>query len=313
MRKGCLKGEAKKRTGAFGRIKRCWQLYLLLLPAVVYLFLFHYLPMAGIQIAFRDYKISRGIWDSAWVGFKHFKAFFESVQFGTLMTNTVKLSVYSLVLGFPFPIILALLLNECRSQRLKKAVQTLTYAPYFISTVVIVSMLAMFLSPSTGIINKMIVFFGGTACDFMGSAKAFRSVYVISGIWQGVGWSSIIYIAALAGIAPELHEAAEIDGANRMQRIWHINLPGILPTIMIVLIMNFGSIMSVGFEKAYLMQNSLNQSTSEIISTYVYKIGIQKAQYSYTTAIGLFNAVINLVLLVIVNHISKKASEISLF
>lgn len=313
MIKGSRKGEAGKRSSAFGRIRRCWQLYLLLLPTVVYLFIFNYMPMAGIQIAFRDYKISRGIWDSAWVGFKHFRAFFESVQFGTLMTNTIKLSVYSLVLGFPFPIILALLLNECRSPRLKKAVQTLTYAPYFISTVVIVSMLAMFLSPSTGIINRMIVFFGGTAFDFMGSEKAFRPVYVISGIWQGVGWNSIIYIAALAGIAPELHEAAEIDGANRMQRIWHINLPGILPTIMIVLIMNFGSIMSVGFEKAYLMQNSLNQSASEIISTYVYKIGIQKAQYSYTTAIGLFNAVINLVLLVIVNHISKKASEISLF
>lgn len=189
--KGSLKGKEKNRPRALNRIKRCWQLYLLLLPTVLYLLIFHYLPMAGIQIAFRDYKISRGIWDSAWVGFKHFKAFFESVQFGTLMTNTVKLSVYSLVLGFPFPIILALLLNECRSQRLKKAVQTLTYAPYFISTVVIVSMLAMFLSPSTGIINKMIVFFGGTACDFMGSAKAFRSVYVISGIWQGVGWSSM--------------------------------------------------------------------------------------------------------------------------
>lgn len=304
-------GTAKK--SALARMRKCWQLYVLLLPTVVYLFIFNYLPMAGIQIAFRDYKFSRGIWDSAWVGLKHFRTFFESVQFGTLMTNTVKISVYALLLGFPFPILLALLLNESKSPRLKKAVQTLTYAPYFISTVVMVSMLSMFLSPSVGIVNKMISFFGGTPYDFMGSAKAFRSVYVISGIWQGTGWSSIIFIAALAGIDPQLHEAAEIDGASRLQRIWHINLPGILPTAVIVFIMNCGSIMSVGFEKVYLMQNSMNQSTSEIISTYVYKMGIQKAQYSYTTAIGLFNSLINLVLLLIVNHISKKVSEISIF
>ncbi len=301
----------KKR--AFSRLGRCWQLYLLLAPTVVYLFIFNYLPMMGIQIAFRDYKFSRGIWDSAWVGLKHFRTFFESVQFESLMVNTVKISVYALLFGFPFPIILALLLNECKSMKLKKTVQTLTYAPYFISTVVMVSMLSMFLSPSTGIVNKAISFFGGTPYDFMGSAKAFRSVYIISGIWQGTGWSSIIFIAALAGIDPQLHEAAEIDGANRLQRIWHINLPGILPTAVIVFIMNCGSIMSVGFEKVYLMQNSMNQSTSEIIATYVYKMGIQKAQYSYTTAIGLFNSLINLVLLLIVNHISKKVSEISVF
>ncbi len=302
-----------KKKSALSQIRKCWQLYVLLIPTVVYLFIFHYLPMAGIQIAFRDYKFSRGIWNSAWVGLKHFRTFFESVQFGTLMMNTIKISVYALLLGFPFPILLALLLNESRNVRLKKAVQTLTYAPYFISTVVMVSMLSMFLSPSVGIVNRIIGFFGGTPYDFMGSAKAFRSVYVISGIWQGTGWSSIIFIAALAGIDPQLHEAAEIDGASRLQRIWHINLPGILPTAVIVFIMNCGSIMSVGFEKVYLMQNSMNQSTSEIIATYVYKMGIQKTQYSYTTAIGLFNSLINLVLLLIVNHISKKASEISIF
>ncbi len=302
-----------RKKSTLAQIRKCWQLYVLLIPAVVYLFIFHYLPMAGIQIAFRDYKFSRGIWNSAWVGLKHFRTFFESVQFGTLMTNTIKISVYALLLGFPFPILLALLLNESRNVRLKKAVQTLTYAPYFISTVVMVSMLSMFLSPSVGIVNRIIGFFGGAPYDFMGSAKAFRSVYVISGIWQGTGWSSIIFIAALAGIDPQLHEAAEIDGAGRLQRIWHINLPGILPTAVIVFIMNCGSIMSVGFEKVYLMQNSMNQSTSEIIATYVYKMGIQKTQYSYTTAIGLFNSLINLVLLLIVNHISKKASEISIF
>ena len=307
-----MKRKTKKKSGLL-QMRKCWQLYVLLLPTVVYLLIFNYSPMAGIQIAFKNYKFSKGIWDSAWVGLKHFKTFFHSVQFSTLMINTVKISVYSLLFGFPFPILLALLLNECKSVKLKKVVQTLTYAPYFISTVVLVSMLSMFLSPSTGIINKIIEFFGGTAFDFMGSAQAFRSVYVISGIWQGMGWSSIIFIAALAGIDPQLHEAAEIDGANRLQRIWHINLPGILPTAVIVFIMSCGSVMSVGFEKVYLMQNSLNQTTSEIISTYVYKMGIQNAQYSYTTAIGLFNSLINLVLLLIVNRISKKAADISLF
>lgn len=295
------------------KVSKCWQLYALLLPAVIYLLIFNYAPMAGIQIAFKDYKFSKGIWDSGWVGFKHFSYFFHSVQFTALMENTIKISVYSLLAGFPVPILLALLLNESKSICLKKVVQSLTYAPYFISTVVLVSMLSMFLSPSVGIVNKMLEFFGGTAIDFMGSSKAFRSVYIISGIWQGTGWSSIIFIAALAGIDPQLHEAAEIDGANRIQKIWHINLPGILPTAVIVFILSCGSIMSVGFEKAYLMQNTMNQTTSEIIATYVYKMGIQKAQYSYTTAIGLFNSLINLALLLIVNRISKKTADVSLF
>lgn len=316
-----MKGSVKKTTAMekvnkpsrWNRMKRCWQLYVLLLPAVVYLFIFNYLPMAGIQIAFRNYKFSEGIWGSAWVGLKHFLTFFNSIQFSTLLENTVKISVYALVFGFPIPILLALLLNESKSVWLKKIVQSLTYAPYFISTVVLVSMLSLFLSPSTGVINKVIEFFGGTAYDFMGSASAFRSVYVISGIWQGAGWSAIIFIAALAGIDPQLHEAAEIDGANRLQRIWHINLPGIIPTAITVFILNCGSIMSVGFEKVYLMQNSMNQTTSEIIATYVYKMGILNTQYSYTTAIGLFNSLINLFLLIIANQISKKVADISLF
>ncbi len=307
-------GKRRNRKKTFlQKAGKCWQLYVLLLPAVVYLLIFNYAPMVGIQIAFRDYKFSDGFWGSAWVGWKHFLYFFRSVQFGTLIENTVKLSVYSLVIGFPFPILLALLLNECRNMHLKKAVQSLTYAPYFISTVVMVSMLTMFLSPSTGIVNRLLALFGGESVNFMGSAALFRPIYIISGIWQGTGWSSIIFIAALAGIDSQLHEAAEIDGANRLQRIWHINLPGILPTAVTVFILNCGSIMSVGFEKAYLMQNSLNQSTSEIIATYVYKMGIQKAQYSYTTAIGLFNSLINIVLLLIVNKISKKTADISLF
>ena len=305
--------QTKQKKTILRKAAKCWQLYILLLPAVIYLLIFNYAPMVGIQIAFRDYKFSKGFWGSAWVGLKHFSYFFHSVQFKMLMVNTVKISVYSLIAGFPFPILLALLLNESRHLRLKKTVQTLTYAPYFISTVVLVSMLSMFLSPSTGIVNKLLTLFGVKPVDFMGKAELFRPVYIISGIWQGSGWSSIIFIAALAGIDPQLHEAAEIDGANRLQRIWHINLPGILPTAVIMFILNCGSIMSVGFEKAYLMQNSMNQSASEIIATYVYKMGIQKAQYSYTTAIGLFNSLINVVLLLIVNRISKKAADISLF
>jgi putative aldouronate transport system permease protein len=302
-----------KNRNALWHIKKCWRLYVLLLPAVVYLFIFNYIPIAGIQIAFKDYTASGGIWGSTWVGLKHFKYFFNSVQFSTLLINTVKLSVYSLLVGFPFPILLAILLNETKSIKLKKVVQSLTYAPYFISTVVLVSMVTMFLSSSTGIINQVIEFLGGNAVDFMGKAEYFRPIYVLSGIWQGTGWSSIIFIAALAGIDVQLHEAAQMDGANRLQKIWHIDLPGIIPTAVIVFIMSCGSIMSVGFEKAFLMQNSLNLSTSEIISTYVYKIGLKNAQYSFTTAIGLFNSVINLILLLFVNKISKKVSDVSLF
>ncbi|MBO5070910.1 MAG: sugar ABC transporter permease [Roseburia sp.] len=308
-----MKKKKTRKKGFCHQILRCWQLYVLLLPTIIYFLIFNYAPMVGIQIAFRDYKVSKGFWESAWVGLKHFKTFLEAYQLPTLIENTVKISVYSLIWGFPIPIILALLLNESKSQKLKKVVQTLTYAPYFISTVVLVAMLSMFLSPSTGVINKMIEFLGGTAYDFMGSASAFRPVYIISGIWQGAGWSSIIYVAGLAGIDPQLLEAAEIDGANRFQKIWHVNLPGIMPIVVIQLIMSCGGILGVGYEKVYLMQNTLNQSVSEVISTYVYKMGLLNAQYSYTTAIGLFNTVINLAILLIVNQICKKVSEVSLF
>lgn len=305
--------EKIRKKGAWFHIKRCWQLYVLLFPTVLYFLIFNYVPMGGLQIAFRDYKFSQGMFGSTWVGFKHFTTFFESPQFSTLLINTLKLSAYGMFFSFPFPIILALLLNESKSMKLKKAVQSLTYAPYFISTVVLVSMVSLFLSPSSGMINKVIELFGGESYDFMGSASAFRPIYIISGIWQGTGWSSIIYIAALAGIDPQLYEAAEIDGANRLQKLWHINLPGIIPTAVIVFIMNCGFIMSTGFEKAYLMQNSLNQTTSEIIATYVYKTGILRSLYSYTTAIGLFNSLINLVLLLLVNYICKKLADVSLF
>ncbi len=301
------------RKSPWKRILGCWQLYVLLLPTIVYLFLFNYLPMVGIQIAFRDYTPGGGIWGSTWVGLKHFLRFFESVQFKTLLVNTAKISVYSLLWGFPFPIILAILLNETRSLRLRKVVQSLTYAPYFISTVVMVSMINMFLTPETGVLSNLIVALGGPETNLMGSADAFRTIYVASGIWQGCGWSSIIFIATLAGVDPQLYEAAQIDGANRLQRIWYIDLPSLLPTAIIIFIMSCGSILSVGYEKVYLMQNSLNQSTSEIISTYVYKVGLLGHQYSYTAAIGLFNSLVNIALLLVVNQIAKRTSETSLF
>lgn len=291
----------------------CWQLYLMLLPTIIFFVMFRYLPMAGVQIAFREYRAVDGIWNSKWVGMQYFNRFVNSVQFGVLISNTLKLSLTSLVVGFPLPIIFALILNEARAPRLRKLVQNITYAPHFISTVVLVGMVTMFLSPSTGFINYMIQAFGGEATDFMGKAEAFIPIYVISGQWQNLGWNAIIYVAALSNVDVQLYDAAKIDGANRMQKIWHIDVPTILPTAIILLIMNCGQILSVGYEKTYLMQNSLNLSASEIISTYVYKVGLVQGQYSYTAAIGLFNSVVNVCLLIIVNQIAKRLSDTSLF
>lgn len=295
------------------KMLHCWQLYVMLLPTIVYFILFHYLPIFGVQIAFRDYNAMKGIWHSDWVGLKHFTRFVTSVQFKTLLANTLKLSLTSLAVGFPLPIIFALILNEVKSPKLKKVVQNVTYAPHFISTVVVISMVTMFLSPSTGIINYAIQALGGKATDFMGKAEAFVAIYVISGQWQNLGWNAIIYVAALSSVDTQLYDAAKIDGANRFQKIWNIDVPTILPTAVTLLILNCGSILSVGYEKTYLMQNSLNLSASEIISTYVYKVGLVNAKYSYTAAIGLFNSVVNVCLLIIVNTIAKKISDTSLF
>jgi len=295
------------------KIVHCWQLYVMLLPAIIFFILFHYVPLAGVQIAFRDYKAMDGIWGSKWVGLKYFKRFVSSVQFKTLIWNTLNLSLTNLFAGFPLPILFAIILNEIRSQKVKKAVQNVTYAPHFISTVVVVGMLSMFLAPKTGIINFFIEALGGTATDFMGKAKAFVPIYVISDLWQNLGWNVIIYAAALTNVDVQLYDAAKIDGANRLQKIWHVDIPSILPTAVLLLILKCGNVLSVGYEKTYLMQNSLNLSTSEIISTYVYKVGLIKAQYSYTAAIGLFNSVVNVTLLVIVNRIAKKIGDISLF
>ena len=295
------------------RIMRHWQLYIILLIPVVLVAIFSYGPMYGLQIAFKDYIPSYGIEGSKWVGFKHFINFINSHQFSRLIGNTITISLYSLIAGFPIPIILALALNECTSTKFKKAVQMITYAPHFISTVVMVGIILLILSPSSGIINQFIQLFGGKPIDFMAKPEWFKSIYVWSGVWQGMGYSSIIYIAALAGIDPTLHEAAIVDGASRWQRIWHVNIPGILPTVTILLIMNFGSIMSVGYEKILLMQNSLNMAKSDVISTFVYRMGLESAQYSFSAAVGLFNAVINFILLAIVNTVAKKLGETSLW
>jgi putative aldouronate transport system permease protein len=275
--------------------------------------MFNYMPMYGVIIAFKNYRPGSGIWGSSWVGFKHFSQFVNSIQFPILMRNTFLLSAYSLIFGFPIPIALALMLHEVKNLPFKKIVQNATYIPYFISTVVLVAMIINFTSVDIGIINTFIKWFGGEPRDFMGKSEYFRSLYVISGIWQSMGWNSIIYFAALAGVDPQLYEAAEIDGASRLQRIWHINLPGIAPTIIMLFILNCGSLLNVGYEKVFLMQNSLNIDVSEVISTYVYKVGLLGAKFSYTSAIGLFNTVINFALLLIVNFISRRVSDVGLF
>jgi putative aldouronate transport system permease protein len=292
---------------------RNWQLYILILPVVAYFIIFKYAPMYGVQIAFKEFFASQGIWNSPWVGFDHFERFFNSFYFERLLWNTFTIGLYELAVGFPIPILLALMMNEVRHAKFKKTVQTVTYAPHFLSTVVMVGMLFLFLSPADGLVNRIIMLFGGEPIAFMREAEWFKTIYVFSGVWQQMGWSSIIYIAALAGIDPSLHEAAKVDGASRLQRIWHVNLPGIAPTIVILFILNVGSIMAVGYEKILLMQNDLNLESSDVISTYVYRSGILDAQYSFSAAVDLFNSVINCVLLVLVNYAAKKIGQMSLW
>lgn len=305
--------ESKRKRFNWDRVLRNWQLYLLISPVIVYYIIFHYFPMYGIQIAFKDFIATKGIWGSPWIGMEHFDRFFDSYYFWRLIKNTLGIGLYSLAVGFPIPIILALLMNEIKAERFKKFVQTVTYAPHFLSTVVIVGMMMVFLSPRYGVINHFIEMFGGQPINFMTEPSWFKTLYVMSDVWQTMGWSSIIYLAALAGIDNQLHEAARVDGATKLQRIRHINIPGIRPTIIILLILNVGSIMGVGFEKVLLMQNNLNMESSDIISTYVYRMGIQNAEYSFSAAVGLFNSIINFVLLISVNFIARRVSETSLW
>ena len=308
-----MNNQAKIRRGSdiWKKVRRHYQLYLFLIPSIVYVLIFCYVPLNGIQIAFRDYKATLGIWGSEWIGLENFKRFFSSPACGELFRNTLILSFYSLVANFPLPILLAFFLNQCPGKGFKKVVQNITYAPYFISVVVLVGMLNLFLGLN-GPAAKLIELFGGTVDLFMGKPQYFRHVYVWSGVWQTVGWNSIIYIAALTSVPPELHEAAIVDGANKWQRVRYIDLPSILPTISIMLILSLGGVLGVGFEKVYLMQNSMNISVSEVLSTYVYKYGLQKVDYSYSTAISLISNVVNFVLLMVVNKISKRLSGIGL-
>lgn len=295
------------------RMVQCRELYLFLLPAVLLVFIFNYMPMYGIQIAFKDYKPVLGIWGSRWVGLKHFNRMFALPKFKVIVGNTFRISLMSIVLGFPFPIMLSLILNQLRNERYKRLIQTVTYMPHFISTVVIVGMLTVFLSTKNGIYKYFCDCLGQEPVNLMGSKQIFPWLYVFSGIWQHTGWNTIIYLAALSSIDVGLYEAATIDGANRWQRMVHIDIPSIVPTMVILLILDSGSVLSVGFEKIFLMQNASNEAVSEVISTYTYKMGLQSMQYSFSTAVNLMNTVVNFVMLFVVNIIARKTSDYSLW
>ncbi|MGP0584210.1 ABC transporter permease [Paenibacillus timonensis] len=295
------------------KILRNWQLYIFIAPALLSVLIFSYVPMYGIQIAFKNFIPVNGILGSPWVGFDHFVRFFNSYYFWDLLWNTLGISLYGLIVGFPLPIILALAFNEVKDGFFKRTVQTVTYAPHFISMVVMAGMIITFLTPSTGMIVNVIEAFGFTPPDFLTDPSWFKTVYVFSDVWQGTGWGTIIYLAALTGVDPGLHEAAILDGASRMQRIRYINIPAILPTITILMILNMGSLLGVGFEKILLLQNPLNMESSDVISTFVYRSGLLDAQYSFSTAVGLFNSVVNAILLITVNQIVRRTSENSLW
>lgn len=295
------------------KMRKHWQFYLIVFIPLAHIILFAYGPMYGIQIAFKRFNAVQGIWGSSWVGLRYFEQFIKSPMIWDIIRNTLSISVYGLLTGMPCAIILAIALNECGSKRYKKSVQFITYAPHFISTVVMVGIIFQITDLRLGVINNIIRLFGGEAINFMGKANIFSSIYIWSGIWQGCGFSSILYLAALSGVSPELHEAAIIDGTNRLQRIWHVDLPSIRPTITICLIMSLGGILGVGYEKIFLMQNPLNIAKSEVISTYVYKVGLQGGNFSFSTAIGLANTVISFLLLSVVNKIAKHTLETSLW
>jgi putative aldouronate transport system permease protein len=299
------------------RYQPYWQLYVFLLVPVAYIVLFAYVPMAGLQLAFKKFDLRGGIWGSPWIGAGNFVKFFNSYTFTRVLTNTLRLSLYSVLASFPFPIVFALVLNSITGFRFKKFVQTVTYMPHFISVVVVVGMLMQLFHPVNGIYGAIVkALTGTTPKDLFAVPEAFPHLYIWSSIWQTFGWNSIIYLATLTSVSPELHEAAQMDGANRFKRILHVDFPALVPTIIVLLILRMGQVMSVGFEKAFLMQNDLNLRTSEIISTYVYKQGIGSggpSDYAYATAIGFFDSVVNLVLVAVVNRISRKVGEVSLW
>lgn len=303
----------RKKKGFRSAFKSYWQLYVLVLPAVLYFLVFNYLPLYGIQIAFKDFKAVFGISGSKWVGFKHFENFFHAYYFKRLLANTLLLNVYNLLWSFPVPIILAILLNQIKGPKIKRFIQTSIYVPYFISTVVLAGMLYIFLSPTSGIFNILRQALGMKAVDFMSDAKAFRTIYIVSGIWQSAGWGTILYIASLSGVDPSLYEAAEIDGASIWQKIRYIDMPSIVPVIVMVFILDCGKLLSSNTDKALVMQTAGNIPTSDIIGVYVYNVGLGSGQFSYTTAIGLFINVINFIIIITANQISKKISDVGLF
>lgn len=314
-----MKGQRKirmnkaKKTSALKSVLHSWQLYVMLLPAILYIALFAYKPMYGILIAFKDFSVRKGILGSDWVGFEHFGRMFSSYWFPITLKNTLTLSFLSLLIGFPLPIILALLFNELKNARYRAFIQTVSYAPHFISTVVMCGMITMFLSPRSGIINKVITSLGFEEVYFMQEASWFKWIYEISGDWQGIGWGSIIFFAALSAVDKALLEAADIDGATRLQKICYINLPTIVPTIVVMFILRCGQILSIGYEKVYLLQNELNLVGSEVISTYTYKVGLENGDLAFSTAVGLFNSVVNCIMLLLVNTLSKKVNDSGLF
>lgn len=309
--------QKKVKAGFFRRVaqslRKEWQIYLLILPGLLYVILFSYFPLYGIQIAFKDFVPSEGYAGSEWVGLQHFVRLFNSYQFDTILKNTIILGMYSLLAGFLPPIILAVLLHNTTNKAFKTVVQTVSYAPHFISMVVLVGMINLILSPRSGGINTIIATLGGEKINFMGEPALFRHVYVLSGIWQNIGWGSIIYLAALSGADPQLYDAARVDGANKFQRILHLDIPILIPTCVTMLILNCGHILTSDTQKVLLMRNNMNISTSQIIGTYVYEAGLVKQQYGFSTAAGLFQSVVNMIMLVAVNWISRRISENSLW
>lgn len=290
-----------------------WQFWLIIALPVIYAFVFAYIPMGGVLLAFKDYSPRKGIFGSDWVGLKWFKQFLTSPSSVKVIKNTLILGVYSLLVNFPLPILLAIGLNEMRNVKYRKVIQMVTYAPYFISTVVLVGMMMQMMDLRTGIINILLSKIGVDPVNFFGDVKLFRHLYVWSGLWQGAGYSSIIFIAALSGVSPELQEAAIVDGASRVQRIWHVDIPAILPTVITMLIFNCASVVSIGFDKVYLMQNSMNTAVSQVISTFVYEVGLKNSNFGFSTAAGLFQSLVSFILLVAVNKICKKLTETSLW
>lgn len=301
------------RASRLSRIMRHWQLYLLLLLPLAFLIIFKYAPMFGLQIAFRDYNPGAGMAESPWVGMKHFNNFFNSREFKRLLSNTLILGLYALLAGIPLPIMLALGINTSRSRRFGKTAQLVTYAPYFVSVVIVVTMVTQFLAMRGGMFNNIRAMFGLKAINLMADPGAFRHIYVISEIWQKTGYNAVIYIAALASVSPELYEAATIDGASLFQRVLRIDLPSLIPTAMILLIINVGGVINVAYDKVLLLQTPMNMETADVINTYVYRMGIGSGQYSYASAIGFFNSVIAIILLLSTDLLARKVSEVSLF